>query len=82
MLETRNTFGFDCARAPASRCVVLEDEEGTHGAMFPGAAIFPEDLAVGFATASFSALAIRTPDAAMSFNIRPRISSKVARALV
>jgi beta-glucosidase len=26
---------------------VLEDEEGTHGAMFPGATIFPEGLAVG-----------------------------------
>jgi beta-glucosidase len=26
---------------------VLEDEEGTHGAMFPGATIFPEGLAIG-----------------------------------
>ncbi len=26
---------------------VLEDEEGTHGAMFPGATVFPEGLAVG-----------------------------------
>ena len=26
---------------------VLEDEEGTHGAMFPGATIFPEGLALG-----------------------------------
>jgi beta-glucosidase len=26
---------------------VMEDEEGTHGAMFPGATIFPEGLAVG-----------------------------------
>jgi beta-glucosidase len=26
---------------------LLEDEEGTHGAMFPGATIFPEGLAIG-----------------------------------
>jgi beta-glucosidase len=26
---------------------VLEDEEGTHGAMFPGGTVFPEGLAVG-----------------------------------
>ena len=26
---------------------VMEDEEGTHGAMFPGATVFPEGLAVG-----------------------------------
>jgi beta-glucosidase len=26
---------------------LLEDEEGTHGAMFPGATVFPEGLAVG-----------------------------------
>ncbi len=26
---------------------VLEDEEGTHGAMFPGATVFPEGLAIG-----------------------------------
>jgi beta-glucosidase-like glycosyl hydrolase len=26
---------------------VLEDEEGTHGAMFPGATVFPEGLALG-----------------------------------
>jgi len=26
---------------------VIEDEEGTHGAMFPGATVFPEGLAVG-----------------------------------
>jgi Glycosyl hydrolase family 3 N terminal domain len=26
---------------------VIEDEEGTHGAMFPGATIFPEGLAIG-----------------------------------
>jgi len=26
---------------------VLEDEEGTHGAMFPGGTIFPEGLAIG-----------------------------------
>lgn len=26
---------------------VLEDEEGTHGAMFPGATIFPEGLGIG-----------------------------------
>jgi beta-glucosidase len=26
---------------------VLEDEEGTHGGMFPGATVFPEGLAVG-----------------------------------
>jgi beta-glucosidase len=26
---------------------VVEDEEGTHGAMFPGATVFPEGLAVG-----------------------------------
>jgi beta-glucosidase-like glycosyl hydrolase len=29
------------------RIPVLEDEEGTHGAMFPGATVFPEGLAVG-----------------------------------
>jgi beta-glucosidase len=29
------------------RIPLLEDEEGTHGAMFPGATIFPEGLAVG-----------------------------------
>jgi beta-glucosidase len=28
---------------------LLEDEEGTHGAMFPGATIFPEGLAIGSA---------------------------------
>ncbi len=26
---------------------LLEDEEGTHGAMFPGATVFPEGLAIG-----------------------------------
>ena len=26
---------------------VMEDEEGTHGAMFPGGTVFPEGLAVG-----------------------------------
>src|SRR5689334_24545768 len=26
---------------------LLEDEEGTHGAMFPGATVFPEGLALG-----------------------------------
>ena len=26
---------------------LLEDEEGTHGAMYPGATIFPEGLAIG-----------------------------------
>src|SRR5207249_6400597 len=26
---------------------LLEDEEGTHGGMFPGATIFPEGLAIG-----------------------------------
>jgi beta-glucosidase len=26
---------------------LLEDEEGTHGAMFPGASVFPEGLAIG-----------------------------------
>lgn len=26
---------------------ILEDEEGTHGAMFPGATIFPEGLSIG-----------------------------------
>ena len=26
---------------------VMEDEEGTHGAMFPGATVFPEGLAIG-----------------------------------
>ena len=26
---------------------LLEDEEGTHGAMFPGATVFPEGLSVG-----------------------------------
>jgi len=29
------------------RIPLLEDEEGTHGAMFPGATVFPEGLAVG-----------------------------------
>ena len=29
------------------RTPLLEDEEGTHGAMFPGATIFPEGLAIG-----------------------------------
>src|SRR5271157_3079963 len=29
------------------RIPVMEDEEGTHGAMFPGATVFPEGLAVG-----------------------------------
>jgi len=29
------------------RIPLLEDEEGTHGAMFPGATIFPEGLAIG-----------------------------------
>lgn len=29
------------------RIPVLEDEEGTHGAMFPGATVFPEGLAIG-----------------------------------
>ncbi|MGA8593850.1 MAG: glycoside hydrolase family 3 C-terminal domain-containing protein, partial [Bryobacteraceae bacterium] len=28
---------------------LLEDEEGTHGAMFPGATVFPEGLAIGSA---------------------------------
>jgi beta-glucosidase len=28
---------------------LLEDEEGTHGAMFPGATIFPEGLSIGSA---------------------------------
>jgi len=29
------------------RIPLLEDEEGTHGSMFPGATIFPEGLAIG-----------------------------------
>ena len=29
------------------RIPVMEDEEGTHGAMFPGGTVFPEGLAVG-----------------------------------
>ena len=29
------------------RIPLLEDEEGTHGAMFPGATVFPEGLAIG-----------------------------------
>lgn len=29
------------------RIPLLEDEEGTHGAMFPGATIFPEGLSIG-----------------------------------
>ena len=26
---------------------LMEDEEGTHGAMFPGATVFPEGLSIG-----------------------------------
>ncbi len=46
---------------------LLEDEEGTHGAMFPGATIFPEGLAIG---SSFDTDLVRSVYAAAAAEAR------------
>jgi len=43
---------------------LLQDEEGTHGAMYPGATVFPEGLAIG---SSFDLDLVKAPSASTCF---------------
>ena len=60
---------------------LLEDEEGTHGAMFPGATVFPEGLAIGSSFDRDLVRAVYSPAAAEARSVGIHVLSTLVSEL-